>query len=111
MFGGIELARLLYDDTDLAFSAWEVSNCVPCRTVSICDLVSSGSTLFQNGLVEQEVILRSEAVLAANKESSIKKAELIDEILFRVQAIMAANDKKYILPGLGDFGDRLYGTE
>ena len=21
------------------------------------------------------------------------------------------NDRKYILPGLGDFGDRLYGTE
>ena len=68
----------------------------------ICDLVSSGSTLFQNGLVEQEVILRSEAVLAVNKESRIQKAELIDEILFRVKAILAANDKKYILFNIPD---------
>ena len=35
---------------------------------AICDLVSSGSTLFTNGLKEVEVILQSEAVLTANKK-------------------------------------------
>src|ERR1700739_3595320 len=34
---------------------------------AICDLVSSGSTLFTNGLKEVEVVLKSEAVLVANK--------------------------------------------
>lgn len=33
---------------------------------AICDLVSTGSTLFQNGLEEKEVILRSEACIAAS---------------------------------------------
>ena len=34
---------------------------------AICDLVSSGSTLFSNGLKETEVILNSEAALISNK--------------------------------------------
>jgi ATP phosphoribosyltransferase len=33
----------------------------------ICDIVSSGSTLFKNGLRETVTILKSEAVLAKNK--------------------------------------------
>ncbi len=36
----------------------------------ICDLVSSGSTLFMNGLKEVETILQSQAVLVRNKELS-----------------------------------------
>ena len=37
---------------------------------AICDLVSSGSTLFMNGLKETETILKSEAVLIGNKNLS-----------------------------------------
>ena len=33
----------------------------------ICDLVSTGSTLVSNGLVEKEVVLRSEAVLSVTR--------------------------------------------
>jgi ATP phosphoribosyltransferase len=40
---------------------------------AICDLVSSGSTLFTNGLKEVEVVLKSEAILTANKELSEEK--------------------------------------
>ena len=36
---------------------------------AICDLVSSGSTLFKNGLVEQEIILQSEAVRSDRRYS------------------------------------------
>ena len=39
----------------------------------ICDIVSSGSTLFKNGLKETHVILRSEAVLAKSKEPRSRK--------------------------------------
>jgi ATP phosphoribosyltransferase len=53
---------------------------------AICDLVSSGSTLFMNGLKEVETILRSQAVLIKNQNLSNEKQhgsyQLFFEILF-----------------------------
>ena len=64
---------------------------------AICDLVSSGSTLFKNGLEEKQVILRSEACLAANKNSLKHKGDLIEELVFRIQSVLKARDNRYIL--------------
>lgn len=64
---------------------------------AICDLVSSGSTLFKNGLEEKEVILRSEACLASNLQSLKSKREIIDELVFRIQSVLKARDNRYIL--------------
>jgi len=64
---------------------------------AICDLVSSGSTLFTNGLKEVEVILKSEAALLANRNLSAKKTELLEKLLFRINALRAAKKNKYIL--------------
>lgn len=64
---------------------------------AICDLVSSGSTLFSNGLKETEVILHSEAVLVTNKSLSAEKKLLLDKLLFRIQAVKKAKKFKYIL--------------
>jgi len=64
---------------------------------AICDLVSTGSTLFKNGLEEQQVILKSEAVIAANKQSLIDKKELIDQLLFRVESVLKARNFRYVL--------------
>jgi ATP phosphoribosyltransferase len=64
---------------------------------AICDLVSSGSTLFTNGLKEVEVILRSEAALVANKDLSAGKALILEKLLFRINALRAAKKNKYIL--------------
>jgi len=64
---------------------------------AICDLVSSGSTLFTNGLEENEIILQSQACLAVNKRSLELKATLIEELLFRVRSVLKANQNKYIL--------------
>lgn len=63
----------------------------------ICDIVSSGSTLFKNGLKETEVILRSEAVLAANPALSDDKKALLDKLLFRIESILQAKRSKYVL--------------
>ena len=63
----------------------------------IADLVSSGSTLFKNGLKEVEVMLKSEAVLATNKNLSTGKKEILDKLLFRIDAVMAAKNNKYVL--------------
>ena len=63
----------------------------------ICDIVSSGSTLFKNGLKETQVILKSEAVLAKSKTLSIEKEKILSEFLFRIKSILRAKNTKYIL--------------
>lgn len=64
---------------------------------AIVDLVSSGSTLFTNGLKEVEVILKSEAVLVANKGLTKYQLGILDKLLFRINAVKKAKNNKYIL--------------
>ena len=64
---------------------------------AICDLVSSGSTLFMNGLKEVEVILKSEAVLIQNKKIGKKHLDLVEKLLFRLNAVKKSKKNKYIL--------------
>ncbi len=63
----------------------------------IVDLVSSGSTLFMNGLKETEVILKSEAVLVRNNNLDEEKLKLLDKLLFRMRSVKKAKNNKYIL--------------
>jgi ATP phosphoribosyltransferase len=64
---------------------------------AICDLVSSGSTLFTNGLKEVEVLLKSEAVLTANKKLSAENKDILNKLLLRINAVKTAKNNKYIL--------------
>lgn len=64
---------------------------------AICDLVSSGSTLFTNELAEIKTILQSEAVLICNKELSAEKKQLLERLRFRIQAVKKAANNKYVL--------------
>ena len=63
----------------------------------IADLVSSGSTLFQNNLKEAEIILESQAVLAVSPTISNERTEVLDKLRFRIQAVLRARSYKYIL--------------
>ena len=63
----------------------------------ICDIVSSGSTLFKNGLRKTQVILTSEAVLVKSQKLTTEKEELLARLLFRIQAVLRAKNSKYIL--------------
>lgn len=63
----------------------------------ICDIVSTGSTLFKNGLKETEVILKSEAVLAATKNLSSDKQAILEKLVFRIESVLRAKNSKYIL--------------
>lgn len=64
---------------------------------AICDIVSSGATLFQNGLVEKEVVMYSEAVMVSslNMEDDVKS--IYQDLLFRIQSVLQARNYKYIL--------------
>ena len=64
---------------------------------AIFDIVSSGSTLLSNNLKEVEVVMRSEAVLIANRNLSPEKRETLRELLFRLEAVKCAEDKRYVL--------------
>jgi ATP phosphoribosyltransferase len=64
---------------------------------AICDLVSSGSTLFTNELKEIETILSSEAVLISNKKLDIEKKAILDKMLFRIRSVKKARNNKYVL--------------
>ena len=64
---------------------------------AICDLVSSGSTLFTNGLREVETVMQSEAVLIARKNLPTELQTILDKLLFRLKSVKAAKENKYIL--------------
>ena len=64
---------------------------------AICDIVSSGSTLFMNGLQEAEMVLKSRTVLIRNNQLSDEKLQLLERLLFRIKAVKKAKNNKYIL--------------
>ncbi|SHF92827.1 ATP phosphoribosyltransferase [Chryseobacterium sp. OV279] len=63
----------------------------------ICDIVSSGSTLFKNGLRETVTLLKSEAVLAKTSVLNSEKEMVLNKFLFRIQSVLRAKNSKYIL--------------
>ena len=63
----------------------------------ICDIVSSGSTLFKNGLKEIEVLLESEAVLAVSSQISDERRAILQKIQFRIQSVLRGRNAKYVL--------------
>lgn len=64
---------------------------------AICDIVSSGSTLFSNGLKEVEEIFQSEAVLIGQRSLSEEKQAILDRLLFRFDAVRKGKENKYVL--------------
>ena len=64
---------------------------------AIVDIVSSGSTLFKNGLKEVEVLLKSEAVLAVSPQISKENEEILDRLQFRLQSVLRGRQSKYVL--------------
>lgn len=64
---------------------------------AICDIVSSGSTLFKNNLKEVEVLLNSEAVLAVSPMIGEPQKELLQQLRFRIRSVLKARQSKYVL--------------
>jgi ATP phosphoribosyltransferase len=72
---------------------------------AIVDLVSSGDTLRQNGLVELETLLESQAVLIARRDLSPQQRELTAELQLLIDSVLAARPKRYVMLNAKD--DRL----
>ncbi len=63
----------------------------------VADLVSSGGTLFMNGLKEVETILDSQAVLVSNNKLDQERMAILEKLLFRIRSVKRANKSKYVL--------------
>ena len=63
----------------------------------VCDLVSSGSTLFMNGLKEAETILNSQAVLIKRNNLNPELVPILERLLFRMESVKKAKKNKYVL--------------
>lgn len=69
---------------------------------AICDIVSSGSTLFKNNLKEVEVLLSSEAVLAVSPAINAEAEKILSQLQFRIQSVLRARQSKYVLMNAPD---------
>ena len=63
----------------------------------ICDLVSSGSTLFMNGLIEADTILNSQAVLIKRPALNAEATAILERLMFRIESVKKAKKNKYVL--------------
>ena len=64
----------------------------------VCDLVSTGSTLEANGLLEVEVLLDSEAIVIQTRAAvSNEKQEWISRLLQRLDGVLQVRESKYIM--------------
>ena len=83
----------------------------------ICDLVSTGSTLDANGLVEVDVLLESEAVVIQTRAPlSDDKQAWVDRMLQRLDGVLQVRESKYIMlhaprAALGEIRNLLPGSE
>jgi len=64
---------------------------------AICDIVSSGSTLFKNNLKEVEVMMNSEAVLAVSPQITTESQSILDKLRFRFRAVLKGRGARYVL--------------
>ena len=64
---------------------------------AIVDIVSTGGTLFKNNLIEKDVILQSEAVLAVSPSIKPTQKTILNKIRFRIQSVLKGQSSKYVL--------------
>lgn len=64
---------------------------------AICDLVSTGNTLVSNGLLEQDIILDSQAILIKNKQLDSDLQSIYEKFLSRLRAVLRADNSRYIM--------------
>ncbi len=96
------LTQKFLDENNISAEIHEISGSVELApgiglADAICDLVSSGSTLFMNGLQEVQTILKSEAVLIKANTLDIGFKNILNSLLFRIRAVRKAKNNKYVL--------------
>jgi ATP phosphoribosyltransferase len=101
------ITQKFLDDNQLNAEIHEISGSVELApgiglADAVCDLVSSGSTLFMNGLQEVQTILQSQAVLIKSKHLDAAYEKILGQVLFRIRAVKKAKNNKYVLMNAPD---------
>ncbi len=64
---------------------------------AVCDIVSTGNTLYKNNLKEVLTIFDSQAVLCKSNNFDLTKKEILDKLIFRINSVLRSKQSKYIL--------------
>ncbi|MDE7414015.1 MAG: ATP phosphoribosyltransferase [Muribaculaceae bacterium] len=96
------ILRNFFDENNIHAFVHEIAGSVEVAPAvgmadAIFDIVSSGGTLIQNGLREEDVVIRSEAVLISNPTIGEEKEEELAKLMFRFQSIIESRGMKYVL--------------
>ena len=96
------ILRNFFDENNIHAFVHEIAGSVEVAPAvgmadAIFDIVSSGGTLIQNGLKEEDIVIRSEAVLIANPGIDDAKQRELVKLMFRFQSILESRGMKYVL--------------
>ncbi|MBD5288770.1 MAG: ATP phosphoribosyltransferase [Bacteroides sp.] len=96
------ILRNFFDENNIHAFVHEIAGSVEVAPAvgmadAIFDIVSSGGTLIQNGLKEEETVICSEAVLISNPGMSEEKEGELAKLMFRFQSIIESRGMKYVL--------------
>ncbi|MDE6257819.1 MAG: ATP phosphoribosyltransferase [Muribaculaceae bacterium] len=96
------ILRNFFDENNIHAFVHEIAGSVEVAPAvgmadAIFDIVSSGGTLIQNGLKEEDIVIRSEAVLIANPGINDAKQRELEKLMFRFQSILESRGMKYVL--------------
>ncbi|MDE6254733.1 MAG: ATP phosphoribosyltransferase [Muribaculaceae bacterium] len=96
------ILRNFFDENNIHAFVHEIAGSVEVAPAvgmadAIFDIVSSGGTLIQNGLKEEETVICSEAVLISNPGMSEEKERELAKLMFRFQSIIESRGMKYVL--------------
>lgn len=64
---------------------------------AVCDIVSTGSTLYENNLKEFYKLFDSEALLVQRKNIGLAKDKLVNQLQFRIKSVIEGKKIKYII--------------
>lgn len=96
------ILRNFFDENNIHAFVHEIAGSVEVAPAvgmadAIFDIVSSGGTLIQNGLKEEETVICSETVLISNPGMSEEKEGELAKLMFRFQSIIESRGMKYVL--------------
>lgn len=99
------ILRKFFNDNNISASVHEIAGSVEVAPAvgmadAIFDIVSSGGTLIQNGLREEDTVIESEAVLIATPELPEEKLQALDKLMFRFRSTLESRGMKYVLMNL-----------
>ncbi len=100
-----KILKEFFKENNISASVHEIAGSVEVAPAvgmadAIFDIVSSGGTLIQNGLREEDTVIESEAVLIATPNLDSEKVIALEKLMFRFRSTLESRGMKYVLMNL-----------